>query len=171
MRGTDSRSSPPKFQFGVLTLLAIITVACLVLGLLPKDLSPATRITIFAYVTFVAAAGALVIFKAKHRHYIPPKETVTFAVDVKWVRRVKSRLVFLPIAALTGVSLTFAPLFLLWCGLRDTWGFVEWIAVPVCFAVIYLVPGFYMRLAGEVIAQLVKIDVPAENFNEEGERP
>jgi hypothetical protein len=163
--------TPPKFQFRLLTLLAIITAACVLLGFLPSSLSPATRITIFAYVAFVAAVAALMIYRAKRRELIPPKETVTVAVDAKWVRRVKSRLIFMPVATLTGVSLTFAPLYLLWCGQLDTWGAVEWIAVPLCFAIIYLVPGFYMRLAGEVIAQLVKIDLPASNSINSGELP
>ena len=61
-------------------------------------------------------------------------------------------------AALTGVSLTFAPLYLLWCGQMQEWTVFHWIAVIACFLTIYFVPGFYMSLAAEVIGELVKID-------------
>ena len=68
-------ATPPKFQFRVLTLLIVITAACVLLGFLPRSLSPATRITIFAYVAFVADVAALAIYRAKQREINPPKET------------------------------------------------------------------------------------------------
>lgn len=67
-------------------------------------------------------------------------------------------MIMMPVAALTGVSLTFAPLYLLLCGQMEEFGIVEWILVPVCFLVIYVVPSFYMGLAGEVMAQLLKYE-------------
>jgi hypothetical protein len=42
-------------------------------------------------------------------------------------------------------------------------GIVEWIAVASCFLVIYFVLSFYMNLASEVIAELVKIDMPRDS--------
>jgi hypothetical protein len=68
-----------------------------------------------------------------------------------------------PIAAFTGVSLTFAPFFLFWCGQADNFGVFEWIAVPLCFLVIYIVPGFYMSLASEVMAELFKSEASSEH--------
>jgi hypothetical protein len=59
---------------------------------------------------------------------------------------------------LTGVSLTFAPFYLFWCGQWQQLGILEWIVVALCFLVIYFVPGFYMHLASEIIAELAKID-------------
>ncbi len=61
-----------------------------------------------------------------------------------------------PIASLTGVSLTFAPAYLLWCGPIEELGILEWVGVAACFLMIYLVPSFYMSLASEVMAQLIK---------------
>jgi hypothetical protein len=68
-----------------------------------------------------------------------------------------------PIAALTGVSVTFAPLYLLQCGQMANLGILQWIIVALCFLVIYFVPGFYMKLAAEVIAELIKADEAAGN--------
>jgi hypothetical protein len=62
-------------------------------------------------------------------------------------------IVYWAVAALTGVSISFAPLFLYRCGKG---GFPEasWWLVPACFAVTYLVPLWYIRLACEVIASI-----------------
>ena len=82
------------------------------------------------------------------------KEKIMVQLDGKWVRRVKSPL-FWGVSALTGVSSTFAPLFLYWCG-KGEFPEHSWWLVPVCFSVIYLVPLFYIRLAGEVIASIYR---------------
>jgi len=43
------------------------------------------------------------------------------------------------VSALTGVSVSFAPLFLHWSGQGKFFPGYEWLVVPACFAVIYLV--------------------------------
>ena len=53
-------------------------------------------------------------------------------------------------AGLSGVSITFAPLFLYWWGNR----FGTWLVV-VNFALIYLVPLFFMRL-GNAVANSIR---------------
>jgi hypothetical protein len=58
------------------------------------------------------------------------------------------------IAALQGVSVIFAPLFLYWSGRGNYFNGLEWVVVPLCFAVIYLVPVFYFWLGTSVIRQL-----------------
>jgi hypothetical protein len=58
------------------------------------------------------------------------------------------------IAALQGVSVIFAPLFLCWSGRGNYFNGLEWVVVPLCFAVIYLVPVFYFWLGTSVIRQL-----------------
>ena len=58
------------------------------------------------------------------------------------------------IAALQGVSITFAPLFLYWAGKGKFYEGNEHIVVPLCFAVIFLVPLFYFMLAAPVIREL-----------------
>jgi hypothetical protein len=47
---------------------------------------------------------------------------------------------------------------LVWQGQAQTWGVVDWVLVCLSFLVIYVVPGFYMKLAAEVIAELIKSD-------------
>ena len=83
--------------------------------------------------------------------------TVTVEVDEKWVRIVNSPL-YLIVASLTGVSITFAPLFLYWLA-ADTLAIlapVKWILISICFAVIYLVPLFYIYFSGPVMKQIYK---------------
>ena len=82
--------------------------------------------------------------------------TVTIEIDAKWQRIVRSPLYWI-VAALQGVSISFAPLFLYWSGrgmFHHGW---DWIIVPSSFVVIYVVGLFYMRLGGAVIAQLRKL--------------
>jgi hypothetical protein len=83
-------------------------------------------------------------------------DKVTIQIDSKWVRIVRSPL-FWVVGALQGVSLTFAPLFLYWSGKGRFFPEAEWIIVPSCFAVIFLVGLFYLRLGGEVIRELRKV--------------
>lgn len=81
-------------------------------------------------------------------------DEVTVTIPAVWLRRVKSPLMLI-VCALTGVSITFAPFFLFQLGQAksEIWNPL----VLLCFAVIYLVPGFYMKLAAVVLAQLYKM--------------
>ncbi len=80
--------------------------------------------------------------------------SVTVQISEDWVRRLNSPL-FVVVGALTGVSISFAPLGLLWLGIFNQWNVLTVSGAAVCFLMIYLVPLFYMRLAGQVIGQLV----------------
>ncbi len=73
-------------------------------------------------------------------------DKVMIEVDAKWVRRINSPW-YWAVSTLTGVSITFAPLFLYRYG-QD--GGATW-KVATCFALIYLVPLFYIRLGAHVI--------------------
>jgi hypothetical protein len=74
-------------------------------------------------------------------------------IDSRWVKIVRSPLYFV-IVALQGISVTFAPLFLYWSGKGNYFSGLEWLVVPLCFAVIFLVPGFHFWLGASVIRQL-----------------
>jgi hypothetical protein len=63
---------------------------------------------------------------------------VTVEVDQKWGNLFRSPLYYI-VAGLTGVSVTFAPLFLYWSGKGTFFHGYEWIIVPLCFVVIYFV--------------------------------
>jgi hypothetical protein len=76
---------------------------------------------------------------------------VTVEIDQKWVRIARSPVYFI-VSALTGVSVTFAPLFLYWSGTGRFYPGHEGIIVPLCFVVIYCVPCFYFLL-GSVVAK------------------
>jgi hypothetical protein len=79
--------------------------------------------------------------------------TVSVVIDSRWVKIVRSP-IYLVVSALTGVSISFAPLFLYWGGKGKFFPGYEWIVVPICFAVIYLVPAFYFFLGSTVAKQL-----------------
>ncbi len=81
-------------------------------------------------------------------------ERVTIEVDATWVKIVRSPLYWV-VAALQGVSISFAPLFLYWSG-KGLFDRLEWLVVASCFAVILLVGLFYMRLGTLVIGELRK---------------
>jgi len=81
--------------------------------------------------------------------------TVTIEVDSKWVARINSPLITI-VQALSGVSITFAPLFLYWAGSWGLSGPVKWITIIVCFALIVIVPGYYIWFASPIIRQLRK---------------
>ena len=85
---------------------------------------------------------------------------VTIEIDSKWVKIVQSPLYWI-IAALQGVSLSFAPLFLYWSGKGMFHHATEWIIVPSCFAVILLVGFFYILLGSAVIGELRKKNISA----------
>jgi hypothetical protein len=80
-------------------------------------------------------------------------EKVTIEMNSTLAKIARSPLYFV-IGALQGVSVSFAPLFLYWSGKGGYCRGYEWIVVPLCFAVIFLVPLFYFRLAGPVIKEL-----------------
>jgi hypothetical protein len=156
-----------RFQFSMRTLLLVVTATCLLLGFLewmvPKSLPIGIRLTMYIMIATVVAYGSWTVYQAKRRSWMTPANYLTVKVDAKWKRRVKSPLIVGPIATLTGVSLTFAPAYLLWCGQVEKFGILEWILVPLCFVIIYTVPGFYMSLASEVIAELRKPEAPPGN--------
>lgn len=83
-----------------------------------------------------------------------PGNTVTVQISEVWVRRLNSPL-FAVVGALTGVSISFAPLGLLWLGIFNQWNVLTISGAAACFLMVYFVPLFYMRLAGQVIGQLV----------------
>jgi hypothetical protein len=78
---------------------------------------------------------------------------VSVEIDERWVRIARSPLYWI-VATLQGVSVTFAPLFLYWSGRGMFPPRYQWIIAPACFAVIYLIGLFYMRLGGAVVAEL-----------------
>jgi hypothetical protein len=80
--------------------------------------------------------------------------SVTVQISEAWVRRLNSPM-FVVVGALTGVSISFAPLGLLWLGIYNKWNVLTVSGAAACFLMIYFVPLFYMRLAGQVIRQLV----------------
>ena len=85
---------------------------------------------------------------------VVPGNTVTVQISEIWVRRLNSPL-FVVVGALTGVSISFAPLGLLWLGIYNQWNVLTISCAAACFLMIYFVRMFYMRLAGQVIGQLV----------------
>jgi hypothetical protein len=78
---------------------------------------------------------------------------ITIQIDSKWQKIVNSPL-FYVVAALQGVAITFAPLFLYWTAKGQMFRGSEPVIVPFCFAVIFLVPLFYYRLGGIVVNEL-----------------
>lgn len=80
-------------------------------------------------------------------------DRVSIDIDTRWVKILRSPAYFI-IVALQGISVTFAPLFLYWSGKGNYFPGLEWLVVPLCFAVILLVPGFYFLLGGSVVRQL-----------------
>jgi hypothetical protein len=87
-------------------------------------------------------------------------DKVTIEIDSRWVKIVRSPLYWI-VAALQGVSITFAPLFLYWSGKGMFHHESEWLVVPSCFAVILVVGFFYMLLGGAVIGELRKKKISA----------
>ena len=79
---------------------------------------------------------------------------VTVEISPKWVSIVRSP-VYTVVSGLMGVSVTFAPLFLYWSGKGRFYPGYEWFVIPLCFAVIYVVPSFYFAL-GSVVAKAVR---------------
>lgn len=80
---------------------------------------------------------------------------VTIEIDSKWVKVVHSSLYWI-VAALQGVSISFAPLFLYWSGKGMFPHGSAWLVAPLCFAIIFFVGFFYMLLGGAVTGELRK---------------
>jgi hypothetical protein len=81
--------------------------------------------------------------------------TVTVEIDSSWVNFIRSP-AFIAVSALSGVSISFAPYFLYLSGQGKFYHGGEWLIVPLCFAVIYLVPLVYIRIGSAVIKELRK---------------
>jgi hypothetical protein len=81
--------------------------------------------------------------------------TVTVEIDSRLAWFVRSR-AFTVVAGLQGVCVSFAPLFLYWCGQGRFYRGYERFVVPSCFAIICLVPLVYFRLGGAVANELRK---------------
>ena len=80
-------------------------------------------------------------------------DKVPIEIDSKWVKVARSPVYFV-IAFLQGMSVSFAPLFLYWSGRGNYFNGFEWLVVPLCFAVIFMVFVFYFWLGSSVIRQL-----------------
>ena len=80
--------------------------------------------------------------------------TVSVEIDPRWAKIVRSP-VYIVVSALTGVSVSFAPLFLYWSGKGKFFPGYEWVVVPTCFAVIYVVSFFYFLL-GSILARKLR---------------
>jgi len=80
-------------------------------------------------------------------------EIVTVTIDSKWIKRINSPL-FVIVQALSGISITFAPLFLYWSAEWGLKGPLKWSVIIICFVLIYFVPAFYMWIAGPIIRQI-----------------
>ena len=82
-------------------------------------------------------------------------DKVTIQIDAKWARRVSSPLYHVA-NALQGISVSFAPLFIYWCGRGRIFRGAEGVVLPLCFGTILLVGFFYMSLGVAVIRELRK---------------
>lgn len=95
-------------------------------------------------------------YSAPATNDVPATEApVNVQISAKWVRYVNSPL-FVVISAFTGVSITFVPLAMLGLGIWNQWNVLTVAAAAGCWAIGYLVPMFYFRIAGEVIKQIYK---------------
>ena len=82
------------------------------------------------------------------------KMTIEVEIDSRWVRVVHSPIYTWIVTPLTGVAISFAPLFLYWCGKGTFFPGTRWIVVPACFVVIYFVGMFYIALGSSVVTAL-----------------
>ena len=81
--------------------------------------------------------------------------TVTIEIDPTWAKIVRSPVYYI-VASLTGVSISFCPLFLYWSGKGMFNPKYQWLIVPLLFVIIFVVPFFYMSLGSMVIKELRK---------------
>ena len=82
--------------------------------------------------------------------------TVTIEIDSKWQRRLHSP-AYKIMSALRGVSVTFAPMLLYWCGKEEIFGDYEYVLVGICFAMIFFVTLYFERLGDVVARELYKV--------------
>jgi hypothetical protein len=75
---------------------------------------------------------------------------ITIDVNSKWAWFARSPF-YVIVSALSGVSVSFAPPFLYWSGKGTFFPGYERVVVPLCFAVIYLVPLYYF-VVGQTVA-------------------
>lgn len=87
-------------------------------------------------------------------------DKITIQIDSRWGKIVRSPLYWI-VAALQGLSISFAPLFLYWDGKGMFPRGSERFIVPSCFAVIFLVGFFYMLLGSAVVGELRKKNTSA----------
>jgi hypothetical protein len=83
-------------------------------------------------------------------------QRITIDVNPKWAWLARSPL-YVIVSALSGVSVSFAPLFLYWSGKGTFFPGYERVIVPLCFAVIYLVPAFYFVVGQAVASKLRRL--------------
>ncbi len=88
-------------------------------------------------------------------------EKVTIEISAKWGRLVRSPFMLI-IAALQGVSISFAPLLLYWSGKGEFYPDSQWI-LPVLFAIAYLIPLFYFFIGGPVVKELRVVNSEERN--------
>jgi len=165
-KATEETEGTQPLRFSMKALLLTTTAICIVAAALSRLIEPRYQIGVWIMVAVYAVVGAMLYRQVKsQRRRIEgiSRHGIVVRVDAKWAKRVKSPW-FMLIAALTGVSTTFAPLCLLWCGSDyRSYETLEWVLVPACLMTIYLVPGFYMRLAGEVLQQLAEFNKGVNN--------
>jgi len=163
--GSNQQSQEKPFRFSMRTLLLVMTGVCVLAAILATFFEFFTQIVLWTLILEFSILGTYTYYsyrKSQRNPWTLPVDTVTVEVDAKWIRRIRSRW-FMVVVTLTGVSLTFAPLCLLWCGSEfSKYGLSEWILVPLSLLTIYFVPGFYMQLASEVICQLMKHGISDE---------
>ena len=88
----------------------------------------------------------------EHTHH---GNTLLVEMSEAWVRRLNSPL-YVVVNTLTGVSISFAPLFLLMLGIHNQWNVLTISTAAACFLVIFAIPMFYILLAGQVIKQVMR---------------
>jgi len=88
-------------------------------------------------------------------------QKITIDVNSKLVWFARSPL-YVVVSALTGVSVSFAPLFLYWSGKGKFFPDYGRVIVPLCFAVIYVVPLFYFVIGQRVASELRRLLDPAK---------
>jgi hypothetical protein len=114
------------------------------------DLMVATRKSIF----WLSCRMLLTKLNRVLRANAMARHTLTLELNDRWVKMVRSPVYFVA-TALMGVSVSLAPLFLYWSAQGKFFPGFEWITVPVCFAIIYCVPGFFFVL-GQAAAESLR---------------
>lgn len=163
----DRKLSANRFRFPARTMLIIVTGVVLMFAILrmtlPEDFPLGYMLIMYGVVGWCTISALWSSCRSVTNPWTGPTDFVMVKVDVKWKRRIKSPWIIGPIATLTGVSLSFAPVGLLWCGQFEKFGVSQWIVAPLCLVVIYVVPGFFMSLGGEVIAELMRAERASSN--------